>query len=181
MRRLERAGLAAAAAATATGIIFLGACSRQVEGAAEANQTELASYTSEVTASSISSSIAASSSKAAALASAIETACDTFAEVTSKSVTSFNAYIAAGEAGASDVDAKAADAVNTLRAGATELTATLTSDLPPRIADPLRGYRDESNTVADNVDRKVDVDTLNASVDRFNASKNTARDACMAG
>ncbi|GAB2643751.1 hypothetical protein [Nocardia goodfellowii] len=181
MRRLERAGLAAAAAATATGIIFLGACAKQIDGAAEANQTDLASYTSEVTASSISSSIAASSSKAAAAEAAIETACETFAEVTSKSITSFNAYIAAGEADAPDVDAKATDAVNTLRGGATELTAQLSADLPSRIADPLRVYRDDSNVVADNVERRVDVDTLNASVDKFNASKNTARDACLAG
>ncbi|MEV0245078.1 hypothetical protein AB0H76_00665 [Nocardia sp. NPDC050712] len=181
MRRLERAGLAAAAAATATGIIFLGACSKQVSGAAEANQTELASYTSEVTASSVSSSIAASSSKAAAAASAIESACDTFAQVTSKSVTSFNAYIAAGESNAPDEGVKATEAVNTLRGAATELTAKLTSELPARIADPLKTYRDDSNVVADNVDRRVDVDTLNASVDKFNASKNAARDACLAG
>ncbi|MEU8896458.1 hypothetical protein [Nocardia sp. NPDC048505] len=181
MRRLERAGLAATAAATAIGIIFLGACSQQISGSAQANQTELASYTSEVTASSISSSIAASSSKAAAVASAIEAACDTFAAVTAKSIASFNAYIDAGESNAADVDAKATDAVNTLRSGATELTAKLAPELPPRIADPLRTYRDDSNTVADNVERRVNVDALNASVDKFNASKNTARDACLAG
>ncbi|MFC9893729.1 hypothetical protein ACFVMC_08555 [Nocardia sp. NPDC127579] len=181
MRRLERAGLIAAAAATATGIIFLGACSKQVSGTAEANQTELAAYTSSVTASSISSSIAASSSRAAAVESSIESACETFAEVTSKSITAFNAYIDADESGAPDADTKATEAVNTLRGGATELTGKLVSELPSRIADPLRVYRDDANTVADNVDRRVGVDTLNASVDKFNASKNTARDACLAG
>lgn len=56
MRRLERAGLAATIAATAVGLVTIGACSTQVSGTAAVNRTDLAAYTSEVTASSIAAS-----------------------------------------------------------------------------------------------------------------------------
>ncbi|MCP2291078.1 hypothetical protein ACFYT3_12010 [Nocardia amikacinitolerans] len=176
MRRLERGGLAAAAAATATGIIFIGACSTQVTGNPQVNQTELAAYTSEVAASSA----AASSSRAAAVARAAGAACDAFAAANESSVDSFNAYIDASNNNAPDADAKANDAVNTLRTNARNVDQKLTRDVPPDVASSLRSYRDDTNNLADLLERRVDVDTLNDAIDQFNETKNAAREVCRA-
>ncbi|WP_431964739.1 hypothetical protein [Nocardia sp. bgisy134] len=174
MRRLERAGLTAAAAATATGIIFIGACSTQVTGNPQVDQTELAAYTSEVAASSA----AASSSRAAAVERAAGAACDAFAAANESSVDSFNAYIDASNNNAPDANAKATAAVSTLRANARNVDQKLTRDVPTEVANSLRAYRDDTNALADLLDRRVDVDTLNTAIDKFNATKNTAREAC---
>ncbi|WP_431956780.1 hypothetical protein [Nocardia lijiangensis] len=174
MRRLERAGLTAAAAATATGIIFIGACSTQISGNAQVNQSELAAYTSEVAASSA----AASSSRAAAAERAAGAACDAFAAANESSVSSFNAYIDASNINAPDADAKATAAVSTLRANARTVDQKVTRDLPPDLASTLRTYRDDTNALADLLERRVDVDTLNDAIDKFNATKNTVREAC---
>ncbi|MGV9819612.1 hypothetical protein [Nocardia xishanensis] len=174
MRRLERAGMTAAAAATATGIIFIGACSTQVTGNPQVNQTELAAYTSEVAASSA----AASSSRAAAVEHAAEAACGAFAAANDSSVDSFNAYIDASNNNAPDANAKATAAVSTLRANARNVDQKLGRDVPPNVASTLRAYRDDTNALADLLERRVDVDTLNAAIDKFNATKNSAREAC---
>lgn len=176
MRRLERAGLAAAAAATASGIIFIGACSTQVTGNPQVNQTELAAYTSEVAASSA----AASSSRAAAAERAAGAACDAFAAANESSVDSFNAYIDASNNNAPDAEAKANDAVNTLRTNARNVDQKLTRDVPPDVASSLRSYRDDTNNLADLLERRVDVDTLNDAIDQFNGTKNAAREVCRA-
>ncbi|TQM30606.1 hypothetical protein [Nocardia bhagyanarayanae] len=176
MRRLERAGLAAAAAATATGIMLIGACSTQVTGNPQVNQTELAAYASEVAASSA----AASSSRAAAVERAAGAACDAFAAANESSVDSFNAYIDASNNNAPDADAKANDAVNTLRTNARNVDQKLTRDVPPDVASSLRSYRDDTNNLADLLERRVDVDTLNDAIDQFNETKNAAREVCRA-
>ncbi|MET8777664.1 hypothetical protein ABZV58_21890 [Nocardia sp. NPDC004654] len=176
MRRLERASLAAAAAATASGIILIGACSTQVTGNPQVNQTELAAYTSEVAASSA----AASSSRAAAAERAAGAACDAFAAANESSVDSFNAYIDASNNNAPDAEAKANDAVNTLRTNARNVDQKLTRDVPPDVASSLRSYRDDTNNLADLLERRVDVDTLNDAIDQFNGTKNAAREVCRA-
>ncbi|MFX0575881.1 hypothetical protein [Nocardia nepalensis] len=177
MRRLERAGLVAAAAATAVGVLTVGACSKQITGNAQVNQTELAAYTSEVTASSV----AASSSRAAAAERATGTACDTFTTANSSSIHSFNDYIdASNSKGNNDpeTNTKANDAVTTLRNNARTIDSKVTSDVPLAVATPLRSYRDDTNALADTLDRRAPTDTLNAAIDKFNATKNIAEDAC---
>ncbi|MEV0298777.1 hypothetical protein [Nocardia sp. NPDC050710] len=174
MRRLERAGMAAAAAATATGIIFVGACSKQVTGTAEVNQTELAAYNSEVTASSV----AASVSRAAAAAAATEAACDAFFDANESSVSSFNAYIDASNNNAPDREAKANDAVTTLRNNAQDVDRKVTREVEADVAEKLRAYRDDTNELAVTLERRADIDTLNAAIDKFNNTKNAARDTC---
>jgi hypothetical protein len=179
LRRLERAGLVAAAAATAAGVLTIGACSKQVSGSAEVNETDLAAYTSEVTASSV----AASSSRAAAAERATTNACDTFSTANSSSIDSFNAYIdASNNKGLTDPDtnSKATDAVNTLRNGARTIDSKVTAEVASDVAGTLHSYRDDTNALADTLDRRAPTDTLNAAIDKFNATKNTAVDACKA-
>ncbi|WP_054816222.1 hypothetical protein [Nocardia arizonensis] len=176
MRRLERVGLAAAAGAAVTGILLVGACSRQVSGMAEVNRTDLAAYNSDVTASSV----AASSSRAAAAHAATESACDAFFAANESSVAGFNAYIEAGNKNAPDANAKADAAVTTLRAGAQTVDRAITSQVNTDIAQKLHAYRDDTNALAGTLERRADVDTLNAAIDKFNATKNTARDSCRA-
>ncbi|MBF6210736.1 hypothetical protein IU433_09445 [Nocardia puris] len=176
MRRLERAGLTATVAATATGLIFLGACAEQVTGTPEVNQADLAAYASEVT----SSSVAASSSRAAAAARAAESACETFGTANESSVDTFNAYIDAGNNNAPDVEAKANAAVETLRANAQEVDEAITRDLPSDLSDKLTAYRDDTNALADTLEQRADVDTLNAAIDTFNDTKDALREACRA-
>ncbi|MFE3543576.1 hypothetical protein ACFXK0_11435 [Nocardia sp. NPDC059177] len=174
MRVLERAGLGIALAATVTGVIFISACSKQVQGTAEANVTELAQYTSEVAASSA----AASSSKAARIEAANDTACDGLRAANKSSVTSFNAYIDASNNRAADTDTKATEAVTTLRNNATDLDRKLTSDVISDLSVPLADYRDKTNTLADTLDRRAPTDELNDVIDTFNASKDTAIEVC---
>ncbi|SLI37112.1 Uncharacterised protein [Mycobacteroides abscessus subsp. abscessus] len=52
--------------------------------------------------------------------------------------------------------------------------------MPAAVAEPLRAYRDDTNALADTLERRADVDTLNAAIDKFNATKDGARDACRA-
>lgn len=176
MRRLERTGLIAAVAATASGLLLIGACSQQIAGRAQVDQTELAAYASEVAASSA----AASSSRAAAIERAAGAACDAFAAANDTSVDTFNAYIDAGNNNAPDAESKADAAVRALRDGARSVDQKLTRDVPAAVAEPLRAYRDDTNALADTLERRADVDTLNAAIDKFNATKDGARDACRA-
>ncbi|MET8648550.1 hypothetical protein [Nocardia aurea] len=176
MRQLERAGLAAAAAATVIGIFFLGACSTLVTGTAEVNQTDLAAYRSDMTASSIS----ASSSRAAAAQTATEAACDTFFSANESSVSSFNAYIDASNSSAPDTDAKATSAVTALRGNAQNVDRSVTREVLPDVAEKLRAYRDDTNALAGTLEQRVDITTLNVAIDKFNATKNVARDTCRA-
>ncbi|WP_280492642.1 hypothetical protein [Nocardia asiatica] len=177
MRRLERAGLLAAALSTSAGVLIIGACAQQVSGTAEVNRTDLAAYASEVT----SSSAAASSSRAAAVERATGSACDAFLAANGSSVRAFNDYIdASNTKGRSDPDtnAKAGTAVTTLRNNARSVDQNVSKDVPSAVANPLRAYRDDTNALADTLDRRADTDTLNAAIDRFNATKNTALTAC---
>ncbi|WP_040869757.1 hypothetical protein [Nocardia exalbida] len=178
MRRLERAGLLAAAVATAAGVLLIGACAQQVSGTAEVNRTDLAAYASEVT----SSSAAASSSRAAAVERATGSACDAFLAANGSSVRAFNDYIDASNAkgrGDPDTNSKADTAVSTLRNNARSVDQKVTREVPSVVADPLRAYRDDTNALADTLARRADTDTLNAVIDRFNATKNTALTACQ--
>ena len=174
MRVLERLGLGTALAATATGVIFIGACSKQVPGTAEVNQSELASYTSEVAASSA----AASSSKAAKIEAANDTACDGLRSANKTSVTSFNAYIAASNDQAPDTDAKATDAVTTLRNSAKDLDRKITGDVIADLSVPLRDYIQKTDILADTLERRAPTDELNGVIDTFNTSKDTAIGVC---
>lgn len=174
MRRLERVGLAAAAAATATGIILIGACSKQVSGTAEVNQTDLAAYVADVT----SSSVAASSSKAAAVKKSAKAACDTFRTENKNSIDIFNAYIDASDANAPDQEAKADAAVTSLRNTASQVGLKVTGDVPSSLATSLRKYRDDANALADTLARRAEIDPLNAAIDTFNATKDSTFDAC---
>ncbi|MBF6166718.1 hypothetical protein IU486_18455 [Streptomyces gardneri] len=177
MRRLERAGLLAAAMATTAGVLVIGACAQQLSGSAQVNRTDLAAYASEVT----SSSAAASSSRAAAVERATRTACDAFLSANGSSVRAFNDYIDASNArGRNDPDTngKADTAVTTLRNNARSVDQNVTKEVPSAVATPLRAYRDDTNALADTLDRRADTDTLNAVIDRFNATKNTALAAC---
>ncbi|MEV6322552.1 hypothetical protein AB0M45_15360 [Nocardia sp. NPDC051787] len=178
MRRLERTGLVAAAMTTAAGVLIIGACAQQVSGTAEVNETDLAAYASEVT----SSAAAASSSRAAAVERATDSACDAFLAANGSSVRAFNDYIdASNSKGRNDPDTngKADHAVATLRDNARSVGQKVTRDVPSTVADPLRAYRDDTTALADTLDRRADTDTLNAAIDRFNATKNTALTACQ--
>lgn len=176
MRGLERAGLAAAAVATTAGIVTIGACSKTVSGTAEVNQGELSAYASEVT----SSSAAASSSKAAAIERVTASACDAYSGAHRNSVQLFNVYIEALNQNRTgpDTETKAGAAVSALRDGARQIDGKLARDVLASVADPLRSYRDDSNNLADAVERQVAVDELNAIVDRFNKAKGDADAAC---
>ncbi|MEV6429299.1 hypothetical protein [Nocardia sp. NPDC051463] len=177
MRRPERAGLAATVAATAAGLVTIGACSTQISGTAAVDQTDLAAYTSEVTASSI----AASSSRAAAAARTTEAACTALRSANASSVHDFNEYITvSNNRGLDDpeVNAKADVAVNTLRGNARTLDAQLTNEVAADVAGPLRAYRDDTNGLADTLAQRAPTDTLNAAIDRFNATKDAAIAVC---
>ncbi|GAD82656.1 hypothetical protein [Nocardia asteroides] len=166
MRRQERVGVTAALTAAATGLILV-ACTNQVPGDAQANQADLASYTSEVAASS-----------AARVEKANDTACDGLRAANKSSVTAFNAYIDASNSRAPDTDAKADEAVTTLRNNAKDLGRKITNDVIPSLATPLRAYRDNTNTLADTLERRAPTDELNGVIDTFNAAKDTAIDVC---
>ncbi|MGN2635988.1 hypothetical protein ACWEKT_09725 [Nocardia takedensis] len=168
--------MATAATAVVTGLLFVGACSNQVTGTAEVNQTDLAAYQSDMTASSI----AASTSRAAATRSATVAACASFATANEASVSVFNAYIAANNTSAPDTDAKAGAAVGTLRDSARAVDRAVNGEVQPDIAQKLHAYRDDTNALADTLERRPDIETLNASIDRFNNTKNLARDGCRA-
>ncbi|WP_040798223.1 hypothetical protein [Nocardia higoensis] len=176
MRRLERMGLVATVVATVSGLALVGACSNQISGKADADPSEVAAYVSEVAASSA----AASSSRAAAIERAASTACDTFADSNETAVDTFNIYIEASNNNAPDQEPKANAAVTQLRAGASAVEAKITRDVPAAVADRLRAYRDDTNALADTLERRADVDTLNAAIDKFNATKDSAREACLA-
>lgn len=177
MHGLERAGLAAAGAATAAGVLIIGACSQQISGTAEVNRTDLAAYTSEVTASSI----AASAARAAAIERATGSACDAFLSANGRSVQAFNDYIGlTNDRGRNDPEAngKADIAVTTLHDGAKSVDQKVTKEVPAHIADVLHAYRDDTNALADALARRADTDALNAGIDKFNATKDTALAAC---
>jgi hypothetical protein len=170
MRRLQRVGLAAAMAATSVGLITIGACSKQVAGTAEVNQTDLAAYTSEV-----------SASRAAAADQAIGSACTALRTANTSSVHSFNDYInASNDRGLDDpdVNAKADVAVTTLHANAHNVEVKVTNEVPSDIATPLRDYRDDTNGLADTLAQRAPTDTLNTSIDKFNVTKDAALQAC---
>ncbi|MEU2106567.1 hypothetical protein [Nocardia sp. NPDC019255] len=178
MRRLERAGLLAAATAAAAGALTIGACAQQISGTAEVNRTDLAAYASAVT----SSSAAASSSRAAAAERATGSACDAFLAANGSSVRAFNDYIDASNTkgrGDPDTNGKADTAVTTLRNNARSVDQSVTREVPSVVATPLRAYRDDTNALADTLARRADTDTLNAAIDRFNTTKNTALTACQ--
>lgn len=166
MRQRERMGVGTALVAVATGLILV-ACTKQVPGDAQANQTDLASYTSEVAASS-----------AARVAKANDAACDGLRAANKSSVTAFNAYIDASNTRAADTDTKANDAVTTLRNNAKDLGRKITNDVIPALATPLRAYRDNTNTLADTLERRAPTDELNGVIDTFNEAKDTAIEVC---
>ncbi|WP_040782555.1 hypothetical protein [Nocardia pneumoniae] len=171
MRRLERTGLVAATMATAAGVLLIGACTQQVSGTAEVDETDLAAYASEVT-----------SSRAAAVTRATDAACDAFLTANGSSARAFNDYIdASNTKGRNDPDTngKADHAVATLRDNARSVGQKVTREVPSAVADPLRAYRDDTTALADTLGRRADTDTLNAAIDRFNATKNAALTACQ--
>lgn len=167
MRQRERVGVATALAAAATGMVLIGACTKQVPGDAQANQSDLASYTSEVAASS-----------AARVQKANDDACDGLRAANKSSVASFNAYIEASNNRAPDTDTKANEAVTTLRNNAKDFARKLTNDVIPALSEPLRAYRDNTNTLADTLERRAPTDELNGVIDTFNAAKDTAIGVC---
>ncbi|WP_188828598.1 hypothetical protein [Nocardia camponoti] len=171
MPLLDRVGLVAALAAVTAGALV--GCTSQVDGVAEANQTDLSSYKSTVSA-------AASASRAAAVDLATVTACNTLRTVNTSSVRSFNAYIDASNDGAADADTKADAAVTTMRANGTDLDAKITADVLPNIATELRAYSTENTKLADALQRRAPTDQLNSVIDSYNASKDLARTACEA-
>ncbi|GAA5042758.1 hypothetical protein [Nocardia callitridis] len=176
-RRFERAGLFVAAAALAGGVLTVGACAQQVSGNAQVNTADLSAYTSEVTASSI----AASSSRAAAVEDATGAACDAFLTANGSSVKVFNEYIDVSNSKGRDdpeVNTKADAAVGALHDNASSVDTAVTPDVPSNVADPLHAYRDDSNALADTLGSRADTDTLNVAVDKFNATKDTALNAC---
>ncbi|MFD3506059.1 hypothetical protein [Nocardia sp. NPDC058666] len=174
MRVLERLGLGTAMTATVTGVILIGACSKQVRGTAEVNQNDLSSYTVEMA----SSSAAATSSRLAKIEAANDGACDGLRTANKTSVTSFNAYIAASNDQAPDTDTKAGDAVVTLRNSAKDLDRRITGDVIADLSGPLRDYIAKTNTLADTLERRAATDELNGVIDTFNVSKDHAIDAC---
>jgi hypothetical protein len=178
MRRLERAGLATAVAATAVGLVTIGACSSQVSGTAAVNESDLAIYTSEVTASSV----AASSSRAAAAERTTAAACTAMRNANAGSVRAFNDYINLSNDRPADdpeVNAKADFAVTTMHDNAHTLDGALTRDVADDVAGPLRDYRDDTNGLADTLAKRAPTDSLNAAVDKFNSTKDKALDVCQ--
>lgn len=167
MRVQQRVRLGTALAVGAAGVILLGGCTNSVQGTAEANQTDLAAYTSEVAAA-----------RAAKIERANVGACDGLRAANKSSVTSFNAYIEASNNRAPDTDSKADDAVTTLRNNAKDLDRKITDDVIAEIAGPLRSYRDNTNTLADTLDRRAPTDELNGVIDTFNATKDEAIEIC---
>ncbi|HLS76418.1 MAG TPA: hypothetical protein VK083_06475 [Nocardia sp.] len=159
-----------------SGLVLVGACSNQIAGTADADPSEVAAYVSEVAASSA----AASSSRAAAVERAAATACDTFSDNNETAIDTFNIYIDASNDNAPDQEPKANAAVTQLRATASAVESKITRDVPASVADPLRAYRDDTMSLADALERRVDTDTLNAAIDKFNATKDTAVAACLA-
>lgn len=173
MRRLERTSLAVATAAlTAGGVIA--ACSNTVTGTAQVNRTELALYTSEVRASSA----AASSSRAAVIEQAAGDACSAFRDANSHSIDVFNAYIDASNADAPDTRAKADTAMNALRSGAGKIESELSPTVPGAVTTALRDYISDSTALADMLERNAPTDEMNTLIDKFNATKDSAVDAC---
>ncbi|MGI5223236.1 hypothetical protein [Nocardia sp. CA-290969] len=173
MRRLERAGLAAAAAALVAGG-FITACSSTVSGTAEVNQGELQLYKSEVT----SSSAAASSSRAAAAAAAATDVCEALRDHNNPAVDAFNAYIDASDSKAPDVEPKKGAAITALRDTASKIDDELNPDVPNEVSTPMRTYRDNLNNLADLLERNASVEEVNGQIDTFNADKDAAFDAC---
>ncbi|MFF2084689.1 hypothetical protein ACFVVM_12985 [Nocardia sp. NPDC058176] len=167
MRVQERVRLGAALAVTAAGVILLSGCTNNVQGTAEANQTDLAAYTSEVAAA-----------RAAKIERANVGACDGLRAANKSSVASFNAYIEASNNRAPDTDTKANDAVATLRNNAKDLDRKITEDVVAEVAEPLRTYRDNTNTLADTLDRRAPTDELNGVIDVFNGAKDEAIEIC---
>ncbi|RJO75852.1 hypothetical protein D5S18_13855 [Nocardia panacis] len=174
MRGLERAGLLAAAAATAAGIMIIGACSKQVPGNAQVNRADLASYAADVT----SSSVAASSSKAASIERAAVTACNAFRDAHEATVNVFNDYIDASNTNAPDQNSKADAAVAALRDTAGKVGKQLTKDVPPDVSGALQTYRDDISALADTLAHRADTDTLNGAIDKFNGTKDRTLAAC---
>ncbi|MFF0545453.1 hypothetical protein ACWEVD_26800 [Nocardia thailandica] len=174
MRVLERVGLGTALAATVTGVVLVSACTTQVDGKAEVSQPELSAYRSEVSASSA----AASSSKAAAIARVTLNACDQMRAANSSSVKSFNAYITASNNHAPDENTKATEAVTTLRTNAKELDRKITTDVLAEVATALKAYRDDTNVLADTLERRAGTDELNGVIDKFNTTKDHAIEVC---
>ncbi|WP_227996694.1 hypothetical protein [Nocardia australiensis] len=170
MRRLERTGVAMAMAA-AVGVITIGACSKQVSGTAEVNQTDLAAYSTEI-----------SASRAAAAQRAVGGACTALRTANTSSVRAFNDYInASNDRGRNDPDAnaKADVAVTTLHDNAHNVEVTVTNEVSTDIATPLRAYRDDTNGLADTLAQRAPTDTLNTAIDKFNATKDVALAACQ--
>jgi len=50
--------------------------------------------------------------------------------------------------------------------------------VPSDITAPLRDYRDDTNGLADTLAQRAPTDTLNTSIDKFNATKDAALQAC---
>ncbi|WP_327110084.1 hypothetical protein OHB12_19875 [Nocardia sp. NBC_01730] len=168
MRRLERVGMAVAAAATTAGVLVIGACAQQVPGTALADRTELSAYASAVTSS-------------AAAGRATDSACDAFRTANGSSVRAFHVYIdASNSKGVDDPETKrkADSAVTTLRDNAHSVDQSVTGSVPSAIAYPLGAYRDDTNALADTLAREPDTDTLNAVIAEFNAAKDDALTAC---
>lgn len=173
MRRLERAGFAAAVTALVAGG-FIAACSNTVTGTAEVNTSELQVYSSEVS----SSSAAASSSRAAAAAAAATEVCTALRDNNNPAVDAFNAYIDASDNKAPDAETKKGAAITALRDTAGKIDQELSPDVPSDVSTPMRTYRDNLKSLADLLEENASVEEVNGQIDAFNADKDAAFDAC---
>lgn len=173
-------GLVCAAAAVATGLTVAG-CADRIEGTANPNATDLASYKTEAAASS---AAASSSRRAAATAQAVADNCAQFPTTTGAGVKAYNDFVDAHDSNAPDYAAKRDTAVTTLDDAANKVQTGVDNAagaLPEDLAAKFTEYVGAARALAAET-RKMSytaqVGPLNDASRRVNDARNTVRDAC---
>ncbi|WP_054813346.1 hypothetical protein [Nocardia arizonensis] len=173
-------GLVCAAAAVVAGVTVAG-CADRIEGTANPNATDLASYKTEAAASS---AAATSSRRAAAQAQAVSDNCGNFPTTTGVGVKAYNDFVDAHDSNAPDYAAKRDSAATTLDDAAAKVesgVSTAGGALPDDLSAKFTEYVAAARQLAVET-RKMTytapVGPLNDASRRVNDARNAVRDAC---
>lgn len=159
-------------------------CTSVTEGAAKVNATEAPVYKSSASASAEESAASSSSRESqrqeTLTTEAIYSSCEALSSSSVDSITAVNDYVKTFNENATDAEAKAGPAVDSLNQSA-DLVAQSTSDLlTPELRDALNAWVDAARGVANAIAGNYGPDDFNAAVAKLNDVKTRALDLCDA-
>ena len=159
-------------------------CSNVTDGSATSNDTDASAYRTSVQ-RSVSSSRASAAARESerqqtVTAEAVKSSCDALATTSGDAIQAVNVYVDAYNANSADQAGAVGPAQDALNRSAVLVKASLSDPLSTGLTDALNAWVDAAQQLADVLATDASSDELNVAIDRLNATKDAALDACDA-